>query len=91
MFKRCKGAAKALCAAFQITSLMAGLSGFLVSVEKERTSGGERSILFLVTAKSLTRLFIRYLLLSFLLRPASQVHLARIQMVVMTWQCESRT
>lgn len=40
MFKRCKGAAKALCTACQITFLMASLSGSLISVEKERTSGG---------------------------------------------------
>ncbi|KAF3851160.1 hypothetical protein F7725_012932 [Dissostichus mawsoni] len=37
MFKRCKGAVKALYTACQITFLMASLSGSLVSVEKERT------------------------------------------------------
>ena len=38
MFKRCKGAAKALCTACQITFLMARLSHRLISVEKERPS-----------------------------------------------------
>lgn len=42
MFKRCKGIAKALCTACQITFLMASLTGFLLSAEKERTSGGSK-------------------------------------------------
>lgn len=51
MFKRCRDAAKALSAAYQITWLMAGLSGLLISMEKRRDKlGGGGFILFPVTA-----------------------------------------
>lgn len=62
MFKRCRGAAKALSAAYQITRLMAGLSGLLISVEKRKDKsgvGGGHLILFLVTAKSSSCLLFR--------------------------------
>lgn len=58
--KRCRGAAKALSAAYQITRLMADLSGLLISMEKRKDkSGGGHLILFLVTAKSSSCLLFR--------------------------------
>lgn len=62
MFKRCvKGAAKALGTACQITFLMAGLSGCLVSAQKEKDKWGEETILFPVIAQSrLSLSFLKY-------------------------------
>lgn len=47
MFKGCKGAEKAPFTACQITFQMVSLSGFLISVDKERTSGGSIPFSFL--------------------------------------------
>lgn len=85
MFKRCKGAVKALCTACQITLLMASLSGCLVSTgEKKGQVGGANYSLPCHSKITHSSLYLLPLL-SFLLSSASQVHPACIQMVVMTW------
>lgn len=87
--KRCKGAAKALCTACQITFLMASLSDFLISVEKERTSGG--SIPFSSLSQqnhSPVSFYGTFAILS--LKPCISSIPAQIQMAVMTWSIESR-